>query len=122
MMKVTNLLDLAASCERKVILKYLVSHGLTSHMVEFENFLMTTEFSYPGEIFKEVVKVDSKVAKKLLNSCVDTVSENTEGTVVKIELNKFSNPHAIVTLLADGHRELFFHPVVEAQTFLKAYF
>ena len=65
MMRVTNLLDLAASCERKVILKHLVSHGLTSHREEFENFLMTTEFSYPGEIFEEVVKEDSKVA------CVD---------------------------------------------------
>ena len=31
----------------------------------------------------------------------------------------FSNPHAVETLLVDGHRELFFHPVVEAQTCLK---
>ena len=106
MINVTNFLDLAASSKRKMILKHLVSHGLTDHREEFENFLMSTEFSYPGEIFDEIVKENSKVAKNILSTCVDSVSENTEDTFMKIDLKVFSNPNAVETLLVNGNKDL----------------
>ena len=111
-----NFLDLAIYCEKKDILEHLVSHGFTNHRDEFEEFLVNYEFVYPGDIFSEVLSHDYKCYQSILNNCVDIEIENNQDKFIMINFNALDSPNVLETVLVNGEREIFLHPVVEAQT------
>eukprot|EP00092_Neocalanus_flemingeri_P058244 GFUD01069369.1.p1 GENE.GFUD01069369.1~~GFUD01069369.1.p1 ORF type:complete len:581 (-),score=152.76 GFUD01069369.1:125-1867(-) len=116
---VTNILDLAASSHQLSILQSLVHHGLLHHKEMFEQFLARTVFTHPGEIFTEIVKEDRKVAQDILDSFVDIENEENEEPFLKIDLRAFRTQNAVETLLVNGHKDIFYHPVVEAYMVMK---